>query len=304
MHKPSRRQFLIRSASLGAAFATAGLSRRVLANPAGKPIGIQLWSVNSIIQEDPAGTLNKLAKIGFKEVESLSYPGLDSKQFRRLLDDAGLRSPSAHLQFEMGNLGKAFEQAHLLGATYAAAGSLVGQFAEATKTKIEWSSGMSAEEAKHTADIANRIGEAAKRAGLQFALHNHDREFVDVGNGETGYDIVFRETDPSLVQFEIDCGWMMFAGRNPIDYFKKYPGRIPLIHVKDFLPKKDKNAKPMAEKMLGSELGRGTVDYRPILAAAKQAGVKHYFAEQEGPFSRMSQLEAAQVAYDYLHSIN
>jgi len=304
MHKRSRRQFLIRSASLGAAFATTGLSRHLLANPLGKPVGIQLWTVNSTIQNDPAGTLNKLAKIGFKEVESVSFVGLEPRQFRRLLDDAGLYCPSAHLQFDMDNLGKAFEQAHVLGATYVVAGSLVGPVVEAMKIKIDGASGMGVEEAKYTADIANRIGEAAKRAGLQFALHNHDREFVDLGNGEVGYDIVWRESDPALVQFEIDCGWMMFAGRNPVDYFKKYPGRIPLIHVKDFLPKTNADAKPMTEKMRGSELGRGTVDYGPIFAAAKQAGVKHYFAEQEGPFSRMSQLEAAQVAYDYLHSIN
>ena len=97
---------------------------------------------------------------------------------------------------------------------------------------------------------------------------------------------------------------MMFAGRNPVDYFKKYPGRIPLIHVKDFQPKQNKDAKPMAEKMRGAELGRGVVDYKPIFAAAKQAGVKHYFSEQEGPFSRMSSLEAARVNYDYLHSLN
>jgi sugar phosphate isomerase/epimerase len=302
MHQPSRRQFLIRSAGLGAGFAASGLSRSLWANPLGKPIGIQLWTVNDSLQHDPAGTLSRLAKIGFKEVELVSFVGLEPKQFRHMLDDAGLRCPSAHLQFEMDNLGKAFEQAHVLGATYVVAGSLIGPIVAATKTKIEGTSGMSTEEAKHTADIANRIGEGAKRAGLQFALHNHDREFVDLGNGEVGYDIVWSESDPALVQFEIDCGWMMFAGRNPVDYFKKYPGRIPLIHVKDFLAKQNANAASMTEGMRGSELGRGTVDYKPILAAAKQAGVKHYFAEQEGPFSRMSQLEAAKVAYDYLHS--
>ncbi|MBS0583491.1 MAG: sugar phosphate isomerase/epimerase [Proteobacteria bacterium] len=304
MHPFSRRQFLLHAAGAGAALATAGLSRKLRANPMGKPVGIQLWTVNDTLKHDPAGTLNQLAKIGFKEVEAAGFAGLEPKQFRRLLDAAGLRCPSAHLQFDMDNLGKAFDEAHALGATYAAASSLIEPVGKAMKTKLEWKSAMSREEAKRTVDIANRIGAAAKRAGLQFALHNHDREFVDLGNGEVGYDIVWRETDPALVQFEIDCGWMVFAGRDPVDYFKKYPGRIPLIHVKDFQPKKNKDAKPMAEEMLGSELGRGTVDYKPIFAAAKAAGLKHYFAEQEGPFSRMSQLAAAQVAYDYLHSIN
>jgi sugar phosphate isomerase/epimerase len=304
VHKPSRRQFLIRMAGLGAAFAAAGSSRRLFANPLGKPIGIQLWTLNETLPHDPPGTLNKLAKIGFKEVESAGFMGVEPKQFRRLLDDAGLRCPSAHLQFDMDNLGKTFEDAHTLGATYAAASSLIDPVGKAMSTKIAWKSGMSLEEAKRTIDIANRIGAAAKRAGLQFVLHNHDREFVDLGNGQVGYDLVLRDTDPALVQFEIDCGWMVFAGRNPVDYFKKYPGRISLIHVKDFLPKQNKNAAPTTEDMRGSELGKGVVDYKPIFAAAKQAGLKHYFAEQEGPFSRMSQLEAAQAAYDYLHSIN
>lgn len=304
MHPSSRRQFLTRAASLGAALAVSGLPTRLFANPLSKPVGIQLWTVNDTLKHDPAGTLSKLGKIGFKEVESAGFAGLAPKEFRGLLDGAGLRCPSAHLQFDMDNLGKAFDEAHALGATYAAASSLIEPVAKAMSTKLEWKSAMSREEAKRTVEVANRIGAAAKRAGLQFVLHNHDREFVDLGGGEVGYDIVWRETDPALVQFEIDCGWMVFAGRDPVDYFKKYPGRIPLIHVKDFQPKKNKNGAPMSEGMLGSELGRGTVDYKPIFAAAKAGGLKHYFAEQEGPFSRMSQLEAAQVAYDYLHSIS
>jgi len=299
MQSFSRRQFL----GAGAALATAALSRRLPANPLGKPVGIQLWTVNDTLKSDPAGTLNKLARIGFKQVEVADFAGIAPKEFRRLLDYAGLHCPSVHLSFDMDNLGRAFDDARTFGATYAVASSLIGPVAKAMGSKLEWKSAMSREEAKRTVDVANRIGAAAKRAGLQFALHNHDREFGDIGGGEAGYDIVWRETDPALVQFEVDCGWMVFAGRNPVDYFKKYPGRIPLIHVKDFQPKKNPSGAAMGESMRGAELGRGTVDYKPIFAAAKAAGLKHYFAEQEGPFSRMSQLEAAQVAYDYLHSI-
>jgi sugar phosphate isomerase/epimerase len=305
MFVPSRRKFLARGASLGAVLATSSwsLPQSSFANPLGKPVGIQLWSVNDTLKHDPADTLNKLGKIGFAEVEVAGLVGLEARAFRRLLDDAGLRCPSAHLQFDMDNLGRAFDEAHALGATYATASSLIEPVGKAMGAKLEWKSAMSREEAKRTVDIANRIAEAAKRAGLQFTLHNHDREFVDLGNGEVGYDIVWRDTEPKLVQFEIDCGWMIFAGRNPVDYFKKYPGRVPLIHVKDFQPKKNNAGAPMSEEMLGSELGRGTVDYKPILKAAKAGGLKHFFAEQEGPFSRMSQLKAAKVAYDYLHSI-
>ena len=92
---------------------------------------------------------------------------------------------------------------------------------------------------------------------------------------------------------------MIFAGRDPIDYFSKYPRRFPMIHVKDFLPESDKQT----GTMLGAELGHGMVDYKPIFTAAKQAGLQHYFVEEEGPFARMNPLQAAQVNYDYLHSI-
>jgi sugar phosphate isomerase/epimerase len=98
---------------------------------------------------------------------------------------------------------------------------------------------------------------------------------------------------------------MVFGGRNPIDYFKKYPNRFPMIHVKDFLPTRDNGAVATSVALMrGAELGRGVVDYRPIFSAAEAAGLQHYFAEQEGPFARMNQLQAAHVAYDYLHSLD
>ena len=163
---------------------------------------------------------------------------------------------------------------------------------------------MSLDEAKKTAELANRIGTAAKHAGLQYVYHNHDFEFVDQGKGAFGYDALVRETDPDLVKFEIDCGWMIFAGHDPIDYFTKYPNRIPLIHVKDYLAKGKNAAADEKATMQGAELGRGVVDYKPIFAAAKKAGLQHYFVEQEGPFARMSPMLAAQVDYDYLRAID
>jgi sugar phosphate isomerase/epimerase len=128
--------------------------------------------------------------------------------------------------------------------------------------------------------------------------HNHDFEFAEQAGGAIGYDLLLRETDPRLVQFEIDCGWMVVGGRDPRDYFARYPGRFPMIHVKDFLPAASHGgARP------GAELGHGMIDYGPIFAAAEKAGLRHYFAEQEGPFTRMSQIDAARQAYDYLRKL-
>jgi sugar phosphate isomerase/epimerase len=305
MNAESRRRFLIQSSRLGAAaLAPTWLSRHAFANPLGRPVGIQLYTVNIPMQTDPAGTLKKLREIGFGEVESAGFGKLSAKQFRELLDDAGLACPSAHLQFDVNNLGSTFEDAHALGAAYAASGSLPAPAVDSKPAAASSKRSMSLDEAKRTAALVNRIGEAAKRAGLHYVYHNHDFEFADQGGGAIGYDVLLRESDPELVKFEIDCGWMIFAGRNPIDYFKKYPNRFPMIHVKDFLPAHDKSAVAgSAADMVGAELGRGVVDYNPIFAAAEKTGLQHYFVEQEGPFSRMDQLQAAQVDYDYLHSM-
>ena len=163
--------------------------------------------------------------------------------------------------------------------------------------------GMTADEAHRTAELANRLGEQARRAGLTYVYHNHNVEFAPAGD-TIGYDVLLAETDAALVKFEIDCGWMVLGGRNPVDYFKRYPQRFPMIHVKDFLPPpQGANSTESTDNHPGAELGHGMIDYRPIFAAAEKAGLRHYFAEQEGPFTRMSQLEAARQAFNYLKAL-
>jgi sugar phosphate isomerase/epimerase len=297
----TRRQFLVRSMQGAAAALVPALlpGRAFGAGAADKPIGIQVYAVNQPFLEDPAGTFKKLREIGFTEVECYAAGKASAKEYRRMLDDAGLVCPSTHLDFEPAKLEAAFADAHALGARYAASSSL----RSALEPKVAWEADFTLEEAKRTAELANRIGEAAKRAGLQYAYHNHDYEFADLGDGTSGYDFLLRETDAGLVKFEIDCGWMAFAGRSPADYLARHPGRVPMLHIKDYLAAGDASAKGDRPAMAGAELGRGTVDYRPIFAAAKKAGVRHFFAEQEGPFSRMNQLDAAKVAYEFLRSM-
>jgi len=294
----SRRQFLMWSGLGAAALASYGLPRDVGANPLGKRPGIQLYTINEAMRADPAGALHRLRQIGFLEVESAGFGSLSAKQFRGLLDDAGVSCPSAHLQFDPANLGRAFEDAHALGAKYAVSSIMRSLVLGPSAPKDALKTGMSLDEAKRTAELANRIAEGAQRAGLQFTYHNHNFEFADQGGGASGYDVLLKETDPKLVKFQIDCGWMIFAGHDPIEYFKKYPQRFPMIHVKDFLPRANGDT-----EMRGAELGHGSVDYKPIFAAGAKAGLQHYFVEQEGPFARMSPVEAAQVDYDYLRSI-
>ena len=294
----SRRQFLIGSGWGVAVLASDVLTRAVGADALGKHPGIQLYTINEAMRADPGGSLKRLREIGFVEMESAGFGALSAKQFRGLLDDAGVSCPSAHLQFDPANLDRAFEDAHALGAKFAVSSIMRGLVLGPNAPKDILKTGMSLDEAKRTAELANRIGEAAQRAGLQFTYHNHNFEFADQGSGLIGYDVLLKETDSKLVKFQIDCGWMIFAGHDPVGYFQKYPQRFPMIHVKDFLPRQNGET-----EMRGAELGHGTVDYKPIFAAGAKAGLQHYFVEQEGPFARMSPVEAARVDLEYLRSI-
>lgn len=292
----SRRQFLTGSGLGVVALASGALTRTARAYASSKHPGIQLYTINDAMKADPRGALKQLREIGYVEVESAGFGSLSGQQFRGLLDEAGLTCPSAHLQFDLANLHRAFDDGHTLGAKFAVASMMRSFVPNAPRDGLK--SGMSLDEAARTADLANHIGDSARRAGLQFTYHNHNFEFVDQGGGQIGYDVLLKETDPKLVKFEIDCGWMIFAGRDPIAYFHKYPQRFPMIHVKDFLPRENS-----ATDMQGAELGHGTVDYKPIFAAAVKAGLQHYFVEQEGPFARMSTIDSARVDCEYLRSI-
>jgi len=304
MSTTTRRAFLQRAGRCGlAVLASQAAPRALRATPLGGPAGIQLYAVRDALQASPAATLKALRAIGYGEVETAGFGSLSARQFRALLDKAGLGCPSAHLPFDPGNLGAAFDDAHALGARYAASGSLRALVQRDLPAVAGSASGMTLEEARRTAELANHIGEQARRVGLQYVYHNHDFEFADQGAGAIGYDLLLRETDPQLVKFEIDCGWMTVGGRDPREYFARYPRRFPMIHVKDFLPAPAEGRSPDAPAHPGAELGHGIIDYRPILAAAEKAGLKHYFAEQEGPFTRMSQLDAARQAYEYLRSL-
>jgi sugar phosphate isomerase/epimerase len=287
----NRRQFLARSALLGsAAWLAAGAPGRLLAASAGKSLGIQLYMVLQAYQDDPMGTLKTLKSIGYSEIEAIITS--TAKTLRDQLNEAGLACPSMH--FDSLGIDPGIEAAHTLGTQYVVSSMLPAMMA---KMKGSKTATYTRDDAKRTAEFANQIGEKAKKAGLQYAYHNHHLEFTDVGNGQTFYDVLLKETDANLVKLELDCGWVHAGGKNPADYFKANPGRIPLMHAKDFLPSPTPNEFP------GAELGRGTVDYKPIMAAADQAGLKHCFVEQEGPFSRMSQLEAARVDYAYLRPL-
>jgi sugar phosphate isomerase/epimerase len=153
---------------------------------------------------------------------------------------------------------------------------------------------------KHAAETFNRAGEASKKAGIQFAYHNHWFEFLPV-NGKLPYDILLTECDPNLVKMELDLCWITVGGQDPLKYFDRYPGRFPLVHVKDVKripPVTAGGAQDFGSSMKDmTEVGSGIIDWKKIFAQSDKAGIKHYFVEHDNP---KKPLESIKTSYDYL----
>lgn len=295
---PTRRDFLrMTAASAGA----AALSPLVSAEAIGLPPGIQLYSVRDDLAKDVPGTLRQLRQIGFVEVETAGFYNHSAAEFRKLIEDAGLRAPSAHLGMTPSDCQQFFDQAKTLGAAYAVSSSLESAL-HPPAGKGFHSGPLGPDEFHRLADAMNELGGKAKQSGLQYAYHNHNYEFVRMPDGGFGYDILVKNTDPGLVKLEIDCGWMCAAGADPVHYMTAYPGRVRMLHIKEFAPvAKPSTSLAAPERPKGVDLGQGFIDYKPIFAAARKAGVQHAFSEQENPFP-VSQMASAKAAYQFLHN--
>ena len=304
MNELTRRRFF---SVAGCGVAAAAVAHKAWAAPKAIPVGIQLYTVGSDLTKDPAGTLKKLAEIGYQEVELASLGKMTAAEFRDAIQQAGLRMPSAHLAFGREDTGKLLDDAKALGVEYAVSSVLLAHTPEAGSGQqgfLKALNAMTADDFKQVAAKANEIGEKAKAAGLQYAYHNHNFEFRDLGGGQTGYEILLKETDPSLVKFEADCGWMRVAGKDPVAFLKRAPDRYVMLHIKDFKDVvKPVTALLAPDAPAPTELGRGSIDLKPIVEAGRQAGIKHMFVEQEPPFKEMPPLEAAEVDYKSLHGL-
>ncbi|HXJ05163.1 MAG TPA: sugar phosphate isomerase/epimerase [Candidatus Acidoferrum sp.] len=305
--RPSRRELLIGGS--GALMATAfGLGRpsRLIANPLGKPIGLQLYTVGTELDKDYDGTLRQIAAIGYTEIETGVSPKHEAADVKKSLQDAGLRCQALHMGFS--GMEEAIRYAKEIGARYVISSVTLPKVPELGKFDMKafmaQLAALTMDDFKKIAARCNEMGEQAKKAGMQFGYHNHNFEFRPLDGGAIGYDVVLGETDPSLVKFELDCGWMVAAGHDPVAYLTKYPKRYRLLHIKDFQPTNspsvglDESVRPKP-----AELGRGHIDYKPIFAAAKKTEVELYYVEQEPPFTTAPAMEAIKIDYDYLHAM-
>lgn len=303
-----RRRFLS-SAALGAgalalhtqhfASATQATGGRNLKGYDG-PVGIQLYTLGAAVQKDIAATFAMLVKFGYREIEALEYADLAPATIRRAAADAGLLLRSAHLNFSpTDQIETLLDVAAAFGVTQVAS-SVLSPRAREHAAFFNNANTMSIDDFKRIADRANRIGERARRAGLRYAYHNHNFEFRNVARGVVGFDILLSETDPALVQFEADCGWIRAAGADPLHYLKKFPNRFSSIHVKNFDTINFSTTPDAASQAHIAPLGTGVIDYLPILSAALQAGISYMFVEHDPRNGIPISTDLVKQEFDYL----
>ncbi len=258
----SRRSFLKETAFAGAgALILPGFMKMPEKAPKLKKVGVQLYSVRKEMMADAIGTLKKLGQIGYQEIESAqsekgNYYGLEPKEIKKILKDQGMTLRSGHTHID-ANWQKSIDEAAEAGQEYIICSVLP-------------SPGQTVANYQKSADMFNQAGEQCKKSGIMFGYHNHASEF-DTGEGKALYDVLLDNTKPELVHMEMDLGWVIAAGKDPLAYFAKYPGRFPLWHLKDMSLTEKKSV----------EFGKGGVDIIALMKQAKQAGMKYYFIEQE-----------------------
>ena len=295
----SRRTFL-QATSAAVVAGTLARSPLAYAAPLGLPLGIQLYSVREQLKQDYDGTLKQVGAIGYREVEAAGYSGRTADEFKKALTMASLRCVSAHYSLAalQSGLDETIKFCKGIGAKFIICSSPALRDPSQTKDFAKVADAMTMDDWKWDFEQFNKIGKQAKKAGLQFGYHNHTMEFK-AENGAVPFDEMMKLTDPADVVAEMDCGWVAVAGASPVDYLRKYPDRIAMLHIKDFKlnGSHSVNAPPPC-----TELGRGSIDYKPIFEAAKAAKIAHYFVEQE-EFT-MPPFESLKVDADYIKGIN
>ncbi|MBD0278710.1 MAG: sugar phosphate isomerase/epimerase [Flavisolibacter sp.] len=274
-NKTSRRAFVKQSSLLAAG---AFLKPSVFGSFKTKYIGLQLYTVRDAMQKDPAGTLARVAQIGYNSVEAATYTGtqkfygMTAKEFAALLRKNGLIVPSSHYRLGeektngmpvkgtmLYDWDKAVDDAAAVGIKY----MVCAYLSESERGGLD--------HYKYVAEQLNKAAEKCRKAGIQLCYHNHDFEFAPQ-NGKLPYDILLNETDKNLVKIELDLYWATKAGHDPITLFNQHPGRFPLWHVKDM----DNTAKKAF-----TEVGNGVIDFKKIFANAEKSGMKYFFVEQD-----------------------
>ncbi|WP_395785045.1 sugar phosphate isomerase/epimerase family protein [Aquirufa sp.] len=280
----SRRSFLRNSAfGLGAMAFASPVLQSLAAVKYKKLVGIQLYSIREDMRKDPQGTLNALAEMGYKYVEHANYInrkfyGWEAKEFKKRLDDLGMKMPSGHTVMGKAHWDDAKNDFTDLWKYTVEDAAVMGQ-----ELVISPSIDMGIRKDKNLLlkymEIFNKSGELCNKSGMRFGYHNHDFEFSEKLDGELLYDIMLNNTDPKLVAQQLDIGNMINGGGVPSEVMKKFPGRFVSMHVKDEVP-----AAGGHEKFESTILGKGSgqIDVQALVKLGdKEGGTKHFIIEQE-----------------------
>ena len=255
-------------------------------------VGVQLYTVRDLMKDDFDGTIAKVAKIGYKEVEFAGYFGHTGEQVRAVCAKNGLSPVSTHVQYDEldDKFPSVIETSKAIGLKYIVCPWIPE---ELRKSPDIW---------KQASEKFNRCGALSKKAGMQFAYHNHWFEFLPV-DGKLPYDLLLKECDANLVKMEMDLCWITAAGGDPLKYFNQYPGRFPLVHVKDLKKKpavSQGGGQNFGDTVDLTSVGSGIIDWKKIFAQSEKAGIKHYIVEHDKP---ENPFESITKSYDYLEKL-
>jgi sugar phosphate isomerase/epimerase len=293
----NRRTFI--ETSIAAGVLSALPSRALAATHQIEKVGVQLYTVRDAMKSDFTGTIAKVASIGYKEVEFAGYFNHSPSEVRAILDQNGLAAPSCHVGYDVveKKWPETIEAAHTIGHSF-----IVCPWIDEKLRK-------SADDWKRITEQFNKAGEASKKAGIQFGYHNHWWEFAPDASlgGKLPYDYLLESTDANLVKMEMDLCWISVAGQDPLTYFKRYPGRFSLVHVKDckklphLTPEQVATFDPKElEANDMTEAGSGVIDWKRIFSHADEAGIQHYFVEHDSPKDAFVSIAAS---YKYLSTL-
>ncbi len=251
-----------------------------------KAFGLQLYTLRDDLPKDPKGVLKQIATFGYKQIESYEgkdgmFWGMSNTGFKNYMDELGMTIISSHC-----DISKDFERK----ANEAAAIGMKYLFCpwKGPQKKLD--------DYKKFADEFNKCGDICKKAGIRFGYHNHDYSFKEM-EGQLPQDVMMKGTNADTVDFEMDIYWVVAAGHDPIEWFKKYPNRFTACHVKD----RSKN--PGADNGKNStDVGTGSIDYSKILKAASKLGMQYYIVEQEA-YPIGTPLQSVQVDAEYMKKL-
>lgn len=275
----NRRNF-IKQTGLGISAASFGLSSFNIPKSKKYKMGLQLFTIRAPMAEDPKKALKTVSGFGYQDTETYGYDGekqefygMPARDFKKVLEDNSLESTSGHYDFIKYFNGSTEELLRYTDQSIEGAHALDQKY-------ITWPwldpGSRSIEKFKILTDKLNLIGERVNKAGLGFAYHNHDFEFINQ-NGEIGYDIVLKNTDSELVKLQIDLYWVAHSSPYTAhELFLKNPGRFVMWHIKDM----DKVSRDY------TEMGNGSIDYTQILPDASLSGMEYYYLEQGGNFAQ------------------